>query len=206
MPGEELLELLKYAIAQFTIIEAVAVFFGVLYIFLAARENIWCWGAALVSVLLYIYICIKAQLYAETGLQIFYLVMAVYGYFQWRKGGSNRKEKNELPITTWPLKIHAVVIISGAILVFGLGYFLVNYTNAQLPFLDSFTTIFSMITTYMVTRKKLENWLYWIIIDGAAVYLYIQRDLFITALLFLFYTIIVIFGYFQWLKIYRQQA
>lgn len=206
MLGEEIMDSVQYAIAQFTWIEAMAVFFGVLYIFLAARENIWCWAAALVSVSLYIYICLKAQLYAETGLQVFYLVMAIYGYYQWRKGDNKREEKQELPITTWSLKFHLVVIIAGTFSVIGLGYFLANNTNAQLPYLDSFTTIFSMITTYMVTRKKLENWLYWIIIDGAAVYLYVQRDLFITALLFIFYTIIVIFGYFQWLKIYRQQA
>lgn len=206
MLGEEILDSLNYAIAQFTIIEAMAVLFGVVYIFLAARENIWCWVAAIISVLLYIYICIKAQLYAETGLQVFYLIMAIYGYYQWHTGGSQRQKKEELPISTWPFAIHMIIIVSGAILVIALGYFLANNTNAKMPYLDSFTTIFSMITTYMVTRKKLENWLYWIVIDGAAVYLYVQRDLFITALLFLFYTIIVIFGYFRWLKTYRLQA
>lgn len=204
MLGEEILDSLQYAIAQFTIIEAMAVFFGILYIMLAAKENIWCWAAAIISVLLYIYICIKAQLYAETGLQIFYLVMAVYGYYQWKSGGNEKKDA--LPISAWPIKNHVTIIISGVLIVIGLGYFLQNYTQAQLPYLDSFTTVFSMITTYMVTRKKIENWLYWLIIDGAAVYLYIQRDLFLTALLFFGYTIIVIFGYFQWLKIYRQQT
>ena len=202
MLGEEVLDSIQYAIAQFTLIEAMAVFFGVLYIILAARENIWCWAAATISVVLYIFICLKAQLDAETGLQFFYLLMAVYGYFQWRKGDNN---KDELPISTWPWINHLIIIIGGSILVFSLGLFLQNYTNALLPYLDSFTTIFSMINTYLVTRKKIENWLYWIVIDGAAVYLYIQRDLYLTAILFLAYTIIVIFGYFQWLKFYRRQ-
>jgi len=203
MLGEEVLDSIQYAIAQFTVIEAMAVFFGVLYIFLAARENIWCWAAAIISVVLYIFICLKAQLYAETGLQIFYLIMAFYGYFQWRKGDS---KKQALPISTWPWINHMIIIVGGTVLVYGLGYLLQNYTKALLPYLDSFTTIFSMINTYLVTRKKIENWLYWIIIDGAAVYLYIQRDLYLTALLFLAYTIIVIFGYFQWLKLFRKQS
>ena len=190
---------IDYAIQQMTWIEGIAVLFSIIYIYLAARENILCWGAALISVLLYIYICLKAGLYAETGLQVFYLVMAVVGYFQWKK----KENKKEKPISVWPLKMHALAIVLGLIFVFLVGYFLETNTKAAVPYFDSFTTIFSMITTWMVTRKILENWLYWIVVDGSSIFLYAQRELYLTSLLFLAYTIIVIFGYFHWRRIYR---
>lgn len=189
-----------YAFRQMTLMEVAAVFFSIIYIYLAARENIWCWAAAVVSVILYIIICIRANLLAETGLQFFYLFMAVFGYFQWR-GGKNYSSGSR-PIAIWSWQIHLLAIGSGLLLVFILGYLLESYTKAAMPYFDSFTTIFSMITTWMVTKKILENWLYWIVVDGSSVFLYANRELYLTALLFMAYTIIVIFGFFRWRKEY----
>ena len=179
---------------NWSIIESVAVFFSVLYVMLAVKESIWCWGAALISVTLYIYICYNAQLYAETGLQFFYLLMAFYGYYHWNKNDSN------LRIQEWTITKHLLILILGAILTFLMGFYFSIYTNAVMPLVDSFTTIFSILATYMVTKKVLGNWLYWIVIDAVSVYLYFSRDLHLTSLLFIVYTFIAIFGYFSWLK------
>ena len=86
------------------------------------------------------------------------------------------------------------------------GYLLGAGTDARLPFLDSFTTWSSVLTTYMVARKILENWLYWLVIDAASIYLYLDRELYFTALLFAIYIIIIFFGWFSWLKSYRQAS
>ncbi|MGY8950369.1 MAG: nicotinamide riboside transporter PnuC [Flavobacteriales bacterium] len=175
------------------IIESIAVLFSILYVILAVKENIWCWGAALISVSLYIYICFSAQLYPETGLQVFYFIMAIIGYYMWNK-------ENKEEIKEWSEIKHLLIILLGAILTFFMGFYFSTYTNSQMPIIDSFTTVFSIIATYMVIKKVLGNWLYWIVIDAVSVYLYFNRDLHLTSLLFLAYTIIAIFGYFSWMK------
>ena len=175
-----------------SLIEIIAVFFSIIYVVLAAKESIWCWSAALISVSIYIYICFQAQLYAETGLQVFYFIMAIYGYFSWRKNNSLLKI-NELAISN-----HILIMILGSLLTFLLGFYFSTYTDAQLPIVDSFTTVFSVIATYMVVKKILSNWLYFIIIDAVSIYLYFSRDLHMTALLFCIYTIIAIIGYWKW--------
>ena len=179
---------------NWSIIESIAVLFSVLYVILATKQNIWCWAAAGISVALYIYICFSAQLFPETGLQVFYLVMAFYGYYNWAK------KEQDLQITQWSAGIHLTLIITGAIITFLMGFYFATYTSAKMPIVDSFTTVFSVIATYMVTKKVLENWLYWIVIDVVSIYLYYNRELHLTSLLFLAYTIIAIFGYFMWLN------
>lgn len=179
---------------NWSLIECIAVFFSVAYVLLAARESIWCWLAATISVLLYAYICFEAKLYAETYLQLFYLIMAGYGYLNW-------KENDEaLMISKLSITKHLILIFIGAIITFMIGFYLTTYTNSQMPIVDSFTTVFSIIATFMVTKKIIENWLYWIIIDAVSVYLYYSRDLHLTSILFLAYTIVAIVAYFSWQK------
>ena len=190
----EILQILTQLNFNWSIIESVAVFFSILYVILALKESIWCWGAATISVILYIYICYTAQLYPETGLQVFYLLMAFYGYYQWNKNDSTLK------IQQWTTTKHLLILLLGALLTFLMGFYFTIYTNAAMPLVDSFTTVFSVFATYMVTKKVLGNWLYWIVIDAVSVYLYFSRDLHLTSLLFIVYTVIAIFGYFSWLK------
>ena len=190
----EILQILTQLNFNWSIIESAAVFFSILYVILALKESIWCWGAAAISVILYIYICYTAQLYPETGLQVFYLFMAFYWYYQWNKNDST------LQIQQWTITKHLLILLIGAILTFLMGFYFSLYTNAALPLVDSFTTVFSVFATYMVAKKVLGNWLYWIVIDAVSVYLYFSRDLHLTSLLFMGYTIIAIFGYFSWLK------
>ena len=175
-------------------VECTAVIFSILYVILAAKENILCWWAAGISVTLYIYICFSAQLYAETGLQIFYLFMTFYGHYNW-----NKKEQS-LQISEWSISKHLFILIVGAIFTFLIGFYFTTYTNAKMPIIDSFTTVFAVLATYMVIKKILGNWLYWIVVDTVSVYLYFNRDLHLTSLLFIAYTIIAIFGYFSWIK------
>ena len=179
---------------NWSIIESIAVFFSILYVILAAKENILCWWTAAISVTLYIYICFSAQLYPETGLQIFYLFMAFYGHYNW-----NKKDQS-LQISEWSISKHLFILIVAAIFTFLIGFYFATYTHAKMPIIDSFTTVFAVLATYLVIKKILGNWLYWIVIDTVSVYLYFSRDLHLTSLLFIAYTIIAIFGYFSWIK------
>jgi len=183
-------------------LESIAVLFSILYVILVARENIWCWAAAIISVSLYIFICYKAKLYAETGLQFFYLIMAIIGYFFWKESPN----KKQLNIKELSIGNHALILLVGIVFSLILGYILTIFTQAKLPLLDSFTTVFSIIATFMVIKKILENWLYFIAIDLVSIYLYNSRDLQQTAILFLLYTIIACIGYYNWIHLIKKDA
>jgi nicotinamide mononucleotide transporter len=183
-------------------LESIAVLFSILYVVLVARENIWCWAAAIISVGLYIFICYEAKLYAETGLQVFYLIMAVIGYLFWKKSPNKKK----LNIKELSIGNHALILFFGIVFTLILGYIFTIYTQAKLPLLDSFTTVFSVIATCMVIKKTLENWLYFIAIDLVSIYLYNSRDLQQTAMLFVLYTIIACIGYYNWIRLMEKDA
>jgi len=174
--------------------EAAGVALAVAYLVLAIRQNVLCWLAAFVSSLIYLAVFFGARLYMESALQIFYAAMAVYGYWQWTRGGSDAAG---LRITLWPLRRHAVTVtgIVVASAVFGT---VLSRTDAAFPYVDSFTTVAAVVTTYMVARKVLENWAYWLVIDSVSVYVYLARGLELTALLFVLYLVLIVVGWRRW--------
>ena len=176
-------------------LELLAVALAVLYLLLAIRQNIWCWAAAAVSTCLYLLIMYEARLYMESALQLFYLAMAAYGWQQWRRGGADHAG---VKVSTWPWRSHAVAAAVVFALVFVSGYLLQRFSDAALPFADAFTTWAAVVATWMVARKILENWIYWFVIDAVSVYLYLSRDLYFTAALFVAYLVMIVFGYLSW--------
>jgi nicotinamide mononucleotide transporter len=187
--------------------ELAAVVLGIAYLLLVVRESLWCWYAAFISTSIFLYLFWDVNLLMESALQVYYLVMAVYGWWHWRAGESSGAEKaNKLAITTWPLRTHLIAITAVLLASVLSAELLKHYTQAALPLLDSLTTWGSILTTWMVTRKILENWLYWLVIDSVSIYLYIDRELYLTALLFMAYIVIVIIGYRKWLRHYRQTS
>jgi nicotinamide mononucleotide transporter len=175
--------------------EAFAAALGLAYLLLAVRRSLLCWACAFASTAIYLAIFARASLYMHTLLQVFYLVMAVYGYIDWRKG---RSEEGEVLIRSWGMPQHllAAAFIVAATLVNG--WLLDERTDAVAPYVDSFVTWGSVVTTLMVARRVIENWLYWIVVDGVAAYLYYTQELYSTTLLFVIYIGIVIRGYFTW--------
>ena len=182
--------------------EGLAVLLGIAYLFLAARESLWCWYAAFVSTAIFLVLFWQVRLYLESALQVYYLAMAVYGWWQWQRPG----EAQVLPISRFSVRDH-LLAIAGVLGLSALsGALLSRYTDAALPYLDAFTTWGAIVTTWMVARKILENWLYWIVIDGASIVLYLDRGLNLTAALFAAYTVIVIAGFVAWRRHYRAQV
>ncbi len=177
--------------------EAVAVILSLAYLLFAMKESLWCWYCAFFSTLIYTILFWKVNLLMDSALQVYYLLMAIYGWQQWRQH-NNGSKKNTIEINRWPLQNH-LMAIAGVLIVSSLsGYYLDNHTQAAWPYVDSFTTWASVLTTYMVAKKVLENWLYWIVIDSVACLVYIDRGLYFTALLFAAYVVIVVFGFFSW--------
>ena len=184
----------------FFFLEIGAVFLAVAYLLLALRRDIRCWIAGIMSSSIYFVLMFTANLYMESILQIFYIFMGVYGFNQWKSDIANTEE---ISITTWNLKTHLIVL--GIILIssYFAGYILDTYTDAKLPFLDSLTTFGALFATYMVAKKILENWIYWFLIDSVSIYLFIERELYLTSILFCLYLIIIIFGFRSWLAVFR---
>ena len=184
-----------------SLLELTAVVFAIAYLILAVRENILCWFAAGISTVIFLAIFWDVKLYMESGLQVYYLAMAVFGWHQWRQVGNG---STCLQVSMWSMRKHLVALALIAMLTLISGYLLNSGTDAKLPYLDSFTTWASVVTTVMVARKVLENWVYWLVIDSVSIYLYIDRELYFTAILFAVYIVIIFFGWFSWSKNYQR--
>jgi len=180
------------------LMEITAVVFAISYLLLAVKQDVRCWYAAIFSSFLYFFIMMSANLYMEAYLQIFYIFMAIYGWFQWNKIS---EDKSKFIVRTWSIKQHLIVISSVISLAYISGSLLNIYTEAALPFIDALTTWGAIIATYMVAKKLLENWIYWFVIDSISVLLFMSRGLYLTSVLFFVYLIIIYFGYKSWTKI-----
>ena len=185
--------------------EMLAVFLSVIYLILAIKQNLWCWVAAFFSTLIYSILFFDASLLMDSALNIFYLVMAVYGWYSWKYSNGIKNHEN-LEINTYVLIKNIKIIIFLTILTFALGFYMENYTTADYAYLDTFTTVFAVFATYMLTKKVLENWLYWVVIDTVSIYIYINKGFYLTAVLFGLYTILACVAYRQWKKEYLSFA
>lgn len=182
--------------------ETVAVVLAIAYLVLAIKENSLCWYCAFFSTAIYVWIFGDVSLYMESALNVYYMAMAVYGWYQWQRGGD---QHNGLRISRWKRSQHISAILLIAVATAVSGYLLDTNSDAQLPYLDSFTTWAAVLTTVMVARKVIDNWLYWIVINSASIYLYWDRELYQTAALFVLYIVLAVVGYRLWLKRLQEQ-
>jgi nicotinamide mononucleotide transporter len=190
----------KEGIIATSMLEWIAVLTGVAYVILAAKKYILCWLFALISAGIYVYLCYSSDLFLESFLQLFYVLMAIMGWYLWKKS-----EDREDLIITWSRDFHFFNIAVSTVIVVGLGYYFDGNTNQDYPYLDAFTTVFSMAATYMVTQRVLENWIYWIVVDIAAIFLYAGKGFFLTSVLYLIFTVLALYGFVKWRKQYRLQ-
>lgn len=195
--------IVQYLLASALSLEGIAVVLALAYLLLAARESLWCWYCAFVSSALYVVILWDARLLMESALSGFYVVMAVVGWYQWRHGGKSHEGLRIVSLQWWQ---HVGIFGALLVLAFVNGWAMQRWTDAAWPFVDSFITWGSVLTTLLVVRKVLENWLYWLLLDSMAMVVYIDRELYLTALLFALYLVIVVFGYQKWRREYRGYA
>lgn len=213
-------------------LEILGTIVGLVYLWLEYRASIYLWIAGIVMPAIYIFVYYKAGLYADFGINIYYLIAAIYGWFFWMWG--HRKQKadsmsdtssadtssagtssatpssgdskpKDLPIVHTPWKCYLPLFAVFVVAFIGIAQILIHYTDSNVPWLDSFTTALSIVGMWMLARKYVEQWFAWILVDVVCFGLYIYKDLYFTSALYGLYSIIAIFGYFKWKKLMDMQ-
>jgi nicotinamide mononucleotide transporter len=175
-------------------IELLAAGLAVAYLLLAIGQHLSCWLAAFISSVLYVWVFFRARLYMESVLNVYYAAMAVYGFWQWRRG----RRGGALAVNRWPISRHVLAAL-GMVAISCVSYFFLRrYTPAAWPFVDSMVAWSSVYTTFLVARKVYENWHWWLLIDSVSVYLSYTRHLYATMLLFTLYLILIMIGMREW--------
>jgi len=179
--------------------EVAGAILGVLYVFFSVRQSILTWPTGLLTALFYIIVFYKSGLYAAVGLQTYYVVISVYGWYFWLKG-SNPVQGNPLQVRRSTNQI-LIILGSVSILLYIVLYQLLKQlTDSDVPHFDAFTTAWSITATWMLAKKYIETWLIWIIVDVLSIGLYVHKSLWATALLFIVYSIMAIEGWKEWRK------
>jgi nicotinamide mononucleotide transporter len=179
--------------------EIIGVIFGVLCVLLTIRQSIWCWPTGLIQVLVFIWVFYDAKLYSDFILHIIYSVLQIYGWWYWLHPSST-PNPTDLKVTSLPA-IHIAAWIVVTVIGTALwGAAMATLTDAAAPFPDAFLAVSSLIAQWLLTRKNLESWYFWIIVDITAIPLFISRDLHLTAALYAVFLILAITGLFAWRK------
>ena len=173
---------------------------GLLYLWLEYRASIYLWVASIVMPALYLVVYYDAGLYADMGINIYYLLIALYGWAAWRYGFSLRRgsQGRELPISHTPAGLWLPLAGLTALLFVLLAQVLIHFTDSTVPWADAFTTALSVVGMWMLARKYVEQWWVWLVVDVASVALYVYKDLHFTAALYALYAVVAIFGYRKW--------
>lgn len=184
-------------ILRTSLLEIVAVIFGILSVWFARKENIWVYPTGIINVLIYVYLCFYAGLYADMGINAFYFMMSVFGWYNWSK---RDKGLQHVPITTLNIRswlLNLAMTVTAFVLIY---FVLSKYTDSTVPLFDSFTTALFIVGMWLMAIKKIENWLFWILGDFLVIPLFASKGLVFTSLQYIVFLIIAILGYLEWRK------
>ena len=194
---QEILNQLYSNILDTSWLEVVAVIFGILSVWFARKENIWVYPTGIFNVLIYVYLCFAHGLYADMGINAFYFVMSVFGWYNWTRRVDNTQH---VPISSLNIKQLLFYILLIAI-AFGIIYSVLHtYTDSTVPLFDSFTTALFIAGMWLMAIKKIENWIFWIIGDALVIPLFSYKGLVFTSIQYIVFLILAIMGYFEWRK------
>ncbi len=178
-----------------SIIEAVGTAFGIACVWLYVRQNIWSWPTGLVQILLFIFVFYEAKLYSDLILHVIYVGLQIYGWRHWLRGGERGTE-----LHASRLRVRAVVLWCAAAGAGALawGWAMASFTDAALPYPDAFIATTSITAQWLITRKKLESWFFWILVDCVAIAVYLAKDLYFASALYAIFLGLSIAGYRTW--------
>ena len=179
-------------------VEIIGTLSGFIFLYFEIKQSKWLWPVGLFSALMYIYVFFMVKFYADMGLQFYYVFISIYGWFHWSK--SKKSNKPELPVSSLKTPLFFKLLLASLSIYIPITFILLNYTDSPLPYWDSLTTALSIVATWMLAKKILEQWLVWVLVDAISVGLYLYKELYPTAILFAVYTILALYGYFQWKK------
>ena len=183
-------------------LEIIGTIVGLIYLWLEYRASIYLWAASIVMPAIYIFVYYDAGLYADFGINIYYLGAALYGWAMWKYGGKTDTQA-ELPITHIPVRSLLRALPVFAISFVAIAWLLLHHTDSNVPWCDAFTTALSIIGMWMLARKYVEQWWVWMVVDVVCVGLYVYKELYFTAALYALYTIVAVFGWMNWKKIMK---
>ncbi len=184
------------------VIDITGLVLGLIYLWLEYRASIWLWAVSIIMPIVHSYLYFAKGLYADFGMEFYYVVIAIYGYYCWRWGkrDKNTNNKNALPITHYTRKHIAASIVTWLVLWAFIYWVLITFTDSRVPMLDSFTTSLSAVAMWALAKKYLEQWLLWLVVDAVSCGLYIYKDIPFNATLYGIYTVIAVLGYYKWKK------
>ena len=193
-------------------LELLGTIVGVIYLWLEYKASIHLWIVSIIMPIIYLFIFYDAGLYADFGVNIYYLLIAIYGWIMWKYGKSKSKEtqateetvSTELPITHMPIRKWPSTMAIFIIIFIGIALILKEFTDSNVPWLDAFTTALSIVGMWMLAQKYIEQWWTWMIVDVVSVGLYIYKDLYFTAALYALYALIALFGYRKWKQLMQE--
>lgn len=203
MDFNQFYDLLIQNILNTTYLEVIAVIFGLLSVWFAKKVNILVFPTGIISVVIYMYICFGAKLYADAGINFVYFVMSIYGWYKWTRTGTQKKER---PISICTKKEHWINIFMFIFFFLILSYVLKNHTDSNVPIWDSLTTSIFIVGMWLMAIKKVENWIAWIIGDIISIPLYFYKGLVFTSFQFTVFLIIAILGYIEWKKQLKESS
>jgi len=173
---------------------------GLAYLYFSIRQSILTWPLGLLSSVLYVYVFFVSKFYADMGLQFYYVVISIYGWYAWLHGNGKNNHHGELKVSRTSFGLWIKLFVANLVLYVVIAYILINFTDSPVPYWDSFTTALSIVATWMLARKKIEHWLLWVIIDSVSLGLYIYKGLYATTFLFFVYTVMAVVGFVEWRK------
>ncbi len=178
------------------LLEYFGAFSGLLYLFLEIRQHRAMWIVGILTSLFYIFVFFFSKIYADMGLNVYYVAISIYGFRQWTQG----KKQEEILYRTLTPRLLAGVLLAIAALFALLYNILYRLTDSPIPVGDAFTTAVGIVATWMVARRIIEHWIFWIVANGVSVWLYYQRGLYPTLFLYTCYTILAAVGWYAWKK------
>ncbi|MEP6989341.1 MAG: nicotinamide riboside transporter PnuC [bacterium] len=184
-------------------LELFAAVLGAVSVYLSVRQNIWSWPTAIVNVVVYAVVFYQAKLYADMGLQVIYAGLSIYGWYEWLYGGAGH---TTLHVTRTGPRLGTILTVIALAGAGALGVLLRGATDAALPFMDSFLSSTSLVAQWMMTKKKLENWLVWIAVDVLYVGMFVFKHLYVTAVLYVVFLVLAVRGFIDWRRSMGQPA
>jgi nicotinamide mononucleotide transporter len=194
------LEIVATRVVEFVVahwLEIVATLFGAVCVYLSVRQSVWTWPTGLVNVLLFVVVFWQARLYADMGLQVLYAGASIYGWWAWLHGG---QAGGELHVTRTPVRWLLGLFAAGAVSSVALGTWLQAHTNASLPYLDASLSSFSVVAQWQMTRKWIENWMLWIVLNAVYVGMFINKQLYPTAAQYALFLVLAVMGLRDWAR------
>jgi nicotinamide mononucleotide transporter len=180
------------------VVELLGVVSALVYLYFSILQKIWLWPWGIVTSALFVWIFFDSKFYADMGLNIYYVLISLYGWYHWMNGKA--KTKRELPVSRL-MRVQGIRLLVFSLLLSVLSAFvLIRFTDSPVPYGDAFTTAFSITATWMLARKILEHWLVWVVVDLVSAGLYLYKELWLTAGLFVLYALLAITGYREWQK------